>query len=130
MLNIPLDTLAWIMVKAREFDVKEGDSYDGEQHDDDGDVLQDRGDDPSEFELTSWIDDLTDTQAAELVAIMWIGRGDSGPEEFTALVEQARGARGRQKTSKYLLGEPMLADYIAEGLQALGIDPAEVESRV
>jgi hypothetical protein len=129
-LNIPLDTLAWIMVKAREFDVKEGDSYDGEQHDDDGDVLQDRGDDPTEYELTSWIDDLTDTQAAELVAIVWIGRGDSGPEDFTALVDQARSARGRQKTSKYLLGEPMLADYLAEGLQALGFDPGEVESRV
>ncbi|MFN3613645.1 MAG: DUF3775 domain-containing protein [Rubrimonas sp.] len=129
-LNIPLDTLAWIMVKAREFDVKEGDSYDGEQHDDDGDVLQDRGDDPTEYELTSWIDDLTDTQAAELVAIVWIGRGDSGPEDFPALVDQARSARGRQKTSKYLLGEPMLADYLAEGLEALGFDPAEVESRV
>lgn len=128
MLNIPMETLGWIITRARAFDVKEADSYDGQADEDDaGDVLQDRGDDPAEAELTSWIDDLTDTQAAELVALMWLGRGDGGAEDFAALVEQAR-SRRIGKTSKYLLGEPMLADYLEEGLEALGINSAEVEA--
>lgn len=130
MLTIPLDTLGWIIVKAREFDVKDGDTSDGESRGDDGDVLQDRGrSDPTETELTSWIDDLTDTQAAELTALMWLGRGDAGPEEFADLVAQARGSR-RLKTSAYLLGEPMLADYLEEGLEALGFDTSEIESNL
>jgi hypothetical protein len=129
MLTIPLDTLGWIIVKAREFDVKEGDSYDGEGGEDEGDVLQDRGSDPTEAELTSWINDLTDTQSAELVALMWLGRGDGSAEEFGALVEQARRSRVT-RTSKYLLGEPLLADYLEAGLDALGYDVAEIEANI
>ena len=130
MLTIPLDTLGWIIVKAREFDVKEGDSYDGEAGEDDGDVLQDRGGaDPSEAELTSWINDLTDTQSAELVALMWLGRDDGDAAEFPALVEQARRSR-TQRTSRYLLGEPLLADHLEAGLETLGYDVAEIESAI
>ena len=129
MLSIPLDTLGWIIVKAREFDVKEGDSYDGQGGEDEGDVLQDRASDPTEAELTSWIDDLTDTQSAELVALMWLGRDDGDAAEFPALVEQARQSR-RTRTSRYLLGEPLLADHIEAGLETLGYDVAEIESRV
>lgn len=129
MLSIPLDTIGWIMVKAREFDGKAEDTSDGDAQEDPGSVLQDRADDPSVEELTSWIDDLTDTQAAELVALVWLGRGDGEPEDFAALVEQARASRLR-KTSAYLLGEPMLADYIAEGLEALGLEPSEIESNL
>jgi hypothetical protein len=129
MLSIPLDTLGWIIVKAREFDVKEGDSYDGQGGEDEGDVLQDRASDPTEAELTSWIDDLTDTQSAELVALMWLGRDDGDASEFPALVEQARRSR-RTRTSRYLLGEPLLADHIEAGLETLGFDVADIESRV
>ena len=129
MLSIPLDTLGWIIVKAREFDVKEGDSYDGQGGEDEGDVLQDRASDPTEAELTSWIDDLTDTQSAELVALMWLGRDDGDASEFPALVEQARRSR-RTRTSRYLLGEPLLADHIAAGLETLGFDVADIEGRV
>lgn len=127
MLSIPIDTVGWIMVKAREYDGKAGDTSDGDAQEDPEGVLEDRLDDPSAQELTSWIDDLTDTQAAELVALTWLGRGDGDADDFPALVEQARRSRTR-KTSTYLLGEPMLADYIAAGLEALGYAPSEVES--
>jgi hypothetical protein len=128
MLTIPLETVGWIVVKAREFDVKEEDSYDGQDagHDPMG-VLEDRDDDPTEDELRSWIEDLTETQQAELVALFWLGRGDADAAEFPDLVEQARASR-HGPTSKYLLGEPLLADYLAEGLAALGHDIGEIES--
>jgi hypothetical protein len=130
MLTIPLDTVGWIIVKAREYDVKEEDSADGEAASDDAmGVLEDRADDPTEDELTSWIEDLTDTQKAELVALFWLGRGDGEADDFQDLVAQARSARAG-KTSKYLLGEPLLADYLEEGLEALGVDSSEIESNL
>ncbi|TVQ53000.1 MAG: DUF3775 domain-containing protein [Rhodobacteraceae bacterium] len=128
MLTIPLDTVGWIIVKAREFDVKIEDSADGEGASDDVmGVLEDRADDATEEELTSWIEDLTDTEQAELVALFWLGRGDGDVSDFADLVEQARSSRVG-KTSKYLLGEPLLADYLEEALEALGHDTSELES--
>lgn len=130
MLTIPLDTVGWIIVKAREFEVKEEDSADGQGDDSDPmSVLQDRDDDATEDELISWIEDLTDTEQAELVALFWLGRGDGDAADFPELVEQARGARvGR--TSKYLLGEPLLPDYLEEGLEALGADTSDLLSNL
>ncbi|MGF1658027.1 MAG: DUF3775 domain-containing protein [Rubrimonas sp.] len=128
MLTIPLDTVGWIIVKAREFEVKEEDSADGVGDDSDPmGVLQDRDDDATEDELISWIEDLTDTEQAELVALFWLGRGDGDASDFEELVAQARSARVG-KTSKYLLGEPLLPDYLEEALEALGHDTSEVLS--
>ena len=31
------------------------------------------------------------------------------------------------RTERYVLGMPLLADYLAEGLEAFGIDPEEAE---
>lgn len=129
-LNLPLETLAWIIVKAREVNVKDADTSDGDDYDDgEGSVLEDRGGDPSEAELRSWISDLTDTEQAELVALFWLGRGDGEAEEFEELVAQARSARVGP-TDKYLLGYPLLADLLEEGLDKLGIDVSEVEGLI
>lgn len=131
MLTVPLRTVAWIILKAREFDVKEeGDIVNA---DDDGDnpldVLEDTRDDPTEDELTSWISDLTETQQAELVALMWLGRGDDGPESYDELLAEARGQQGA-RTARYLLGTPRLGDHLEEGLEKLGISTAELESDI
>lgn len=129
MLSIPLDTLAWIILKAREFDVKDADTFDREEESGENamGVLEDRPDDPTEDELTTWIEDLTETQRSELVALFWLGRDEGDAGEFPELVEQARGLQ-RRGTARYLLGEPLLADYLEEGLARLGIDPATIES--
>lgn len=131
MLSIPLPTLGWIILKAREFDVKQGASAGPE--DDAGDnplaVLEDRADDPTAEELQSWIDDLTDTQRAELVALFWLGRDDGEAEEFAELVETARIERSRS-AARYLLGSPLLGDYLEEALERLGYDTSEIESRL
>ena len=129
-LNIPVSTVAWIILKAREFDMKEPSDFESE--DDDGDnplgVLEDRADDPTASELHSWIMDLSDTEQAELVALMWLGRGDEESESFPDLVEQARGSQEHgRRTVAYLLGTPQLGDYLEEGLEKLGVDTANLE---
>jgi len=130
MLSIPLTTVGWIIVKAREFDVK--DAEPGSIDDDDSGnplgVLQDRRDDPTVAELTSWINDLTDTQKSELVALFWLGRDDGDASDFPDLVEEARAQQRKGSTARYLLGSPLLGDYLEEGLETLGIDTSEIES--
>lgn len=70
-------------------------------------------------ELRELIDDLNDDEAAALVAIVWVGRGDYDAADFEeAKADAAERAEG--STSKYLLGMPLLADYLDSGLDALG----------
>lgn len=130
MLTIPLPTIGWIILKAREFDVKDVDTDD--ENDDESNpmgVLEDREDDPTEEELRSWIDDMTDRQRAELVALFWLGRDDGDAGEFPTLVRQAEGEQAKS-TARYLLGSPLLGDYLEEGLERLGVDTSELESEL
>lgn len=131
MLSIPLSTVGWIILKAREFDVKDVDTGEGDDADDDDPygVLEDREDDPTFQELTTWINDLNDTQRAELVALFWLGRDEGDPREFPGLVEEARSLLGKD-TARYLLGSPLLADYLEDALERLGYDTSEIESEL
>lgn len=135
MLALSPNTVAWIILKAREFDSKDAplERDDDEMDDalltdvgDDEDEGEDPGD-PLAHELTSWIDDMNDTEQAELVALYWLGRGDGDADDFAELTQQARESRVN-KTSTYLLGAPMLPDYLEEGLEALGYDTSELET--
>lgn len=132
MLSIPLTTIAWIIVKAREFDGKDVDTGDASDLDsaDPMGVLEDREGDSTADELTSWINDLNDSQKAELVALFWLGRDDGDASDFPELVEEARGQQRKGSTARYLLGSPLLGDYIEEGLDRLGIDSAQIESEL
>jgi Protein of unknown function (DUF3775) len=124
-LTISPEKVAFLIEKAREFDVKEMDSDpdSGSNGADDEmvDVLEDNGRDPVVAELTGFIDALTEDEQLDLVALMRLGRGDGTIEEWKELRrEAADGRNGR--TASYLLGEPMLGDLLAEGLAAFGID--------
>ena len=131
-MNISRETLAWIVTKARAFDVKDVDTHEPGAFDDDEEamgVLEDRPGDPTEIELRSWIADLTETEAAELVALFWLGRDGGDASEFPALVEQARASQSTP-TADYLLGSPLLADHLEAGLETMGEDVAALESLI
>jgi hypothetical protein len=82
-------------------------------------VLQETEDDMSREELIEEIAELDEDRQAELVALMWLGRGDAEAEEWESLVETAR-ERRETPTHDYLLDHPLLAEYWASGLEALG----------
>jgi hypothetical protein len=85
------------------------------------DVLEDNGDDPVAREITGFINAMTEDEQIDLVALMRLGRGDGSIEEWDDLRrEAADGRNGR--TASYLLGEPLVSDYLAEGLDAFGLD--------
>ena len=118
-LNLPLDKVAFIILKAREYDVKESDSDpdEGSNAIDDGqtDVLTDTGEDPVREELLGAIRALNDDERIRLVALAWMGRGTYGLEEWREAIDTARSEHSR-RTAEYLLGLPLLGDYLEDGL--------------
>ena len=130
-LAISADKVAFIIEKAREFDVKEGasdpDSGSNPSDDDQIDVLEDTSSDPVASELAGFIRALNEDEQLDLVTLMWLGRGDGDVEEWDDLRARAVEARAeykapRREAVQYLLGEPMLGDLLADGMDQLGID--------
>ncbi len=119
MLNIDTNKVCFVIVKAREFDVKEDvvEADPGSNPTDDAGrgVLADYPDDPVHEELTSFIDDLNVDEQAQMVALAWLGRGDYSLAEWDAAVAAALD-RQTGSTARYLLGIPILADLLEEGL--------------
>lgn len=130
MLQTSLEKIAFIVVKAREYDVPEDVVEDdpGSNPTDEGDrmVLAAYPDDPTYEELKTFIDDLNEDEQAELVALVWLGRGDYDARGWSTALREAR-ARHTGSTAEYLLGEPLLADLLEEGLAALGSSITQLE---
>lgn len=130
-LAISAEKVAFIIEKAREFDVKEGatdpDSGSNAADDDEIDVLEDTASDPVAAELAGFIGALNEDEQLDLVTLMWLGRGDGEVEEWDDLRTRAAEARAEYKAPRheavqYLLGEPILGDLLADGMDELGID--------
>ncbi|WP_044548255.1 DUF3775 domain-containing protein [Mesorhizobium japonicum] len=96
-----------------EFD---GDTHDNHHHDG---LAEESSENLTEEELRELIDDLNVDEAAELIALAWVGRGDYDAAEWVDAVTAAR-ERANKRTAKYLLGMPLLADWLEEGLEAIG----------
>jgi uncharacterized protein DUF3775 len=129
-LNISTERVCFIIVKAREFDAKvdpvELDPGSNPADDEEAEVLEDLPDDATQSELREAINDLNEDETADLVALVWIGRGDfdrSDLEEARALARE----RHRRRAGAYLIGIPTLGDLLEEGLSALGHSCEEFE---
>jgi hypothetical protein len=123
MLTIPLEKLAYIIEKAREFDAEvPGDVEEGSNaaDDDERQILLDTPDNPAAQELHSAIDGLNIDEREELLALVWLGRGDYDAENWSEALRQARQTQTATETT-YLLGTPLLADYLEEAVSALGL---------
>jgi len=124
-LSLPTDYLAQLIVTTRGVQAKEGevDPESGSNPVDDKmwDVLQDDPKDLAREEIRERLQGLNDRQQAELVALMWIGRGDAEPEEWESTIELARDLKDGP-TPRYLLRHPLVAEHWAEGAARLGID--------
>jgi hypothetical protein len=125
-LSISPEKVCFIIFKAREFDVKEEvtDPDDASNPSDDNmiSVLEDRSDDPVLEELTSIIAGLSEDEQIDLVTLAWLGRDDNTLEDWRSLREEAARAHSTRATqaAEYLLGMPLLSDYLEEALSQLG----------
>lgn len=89
-------------------------------------ILEAKRADATEAELRAFIRRLNEDEKAELVAIMWIGRETFEPEEWEEALATAR-EEATTPTEDYLLGIPLLPDYLETGLERLGIDVSGAE---
>lgn len=133
VLEIAPEKVAHVIIKAREYDAKVGawntSTSEGDADEDPNAILEDFANDATAAEIAGFIDALNDDEQVQLVALAWVGRGTFEPEEFEEAVETARSQRG-DTTASYLLGLPLLADYLEEGLEKLGYSAGDIESDV
>ncbi len=135
MLDMDLETVCWLILKVREFEVE--DALPTEPADDDRTVTPDQPSEQEEIESAYFeavqedplfaeakrvIDELNEDAQIELVALVWVGRGDfSAPDEWQEALREAGERHAERNTAEYLLGNPLVADYLEEGLNQLGL---------
>ncbi len=124
MLNIQPETVCFIITKAREFQAKEGvvipeDLPDSPSENWAQQMLADHDGDHTLQEVSGAIAELDDDALVELVALMWLGRGDYTLEEWRVAKQDAEASRS-DHTAGYLLSHPQVAFYLEEGLNAHG----------
>lgn len=130
-LNIATEKVCQVVVLARRYDVKEADSDpdEGSNPTDDGavDVLEDTADDPVATELKQFIDDLDYDEQVDLVALAWLGRDSGTLDDWATLRGEAADAHN-DRTTEYLLGIPLLADFLEDALSTFGRSCLDFES--
>jgi hypothetical protein len=132
MPDINTDKVCFLIVKAREFDVKTGveDPDPDNKSSDSGseEDLRDYSEDPTLQEIKMFVDDLNEDEQIDLVALMWVGRGDFDTAEWEdARTEAIRARDEHGHTAEYLLGAPLLGDYLEEALSQFGQSCKDVE---
>jgi hypothetical protein len=131
MLEIAVDKVCYLIIKAREFDVKEeADEDAGSNPADDGvrEILLDLPEDPTYQELKGFLESLNRDEYVDLLALVWLGRGDYAADEWDEVVKEAH-ATVDKKAADYLLGIPLLGDFLEEGLNALGLSCEDMERK-
>ena len=129
-LEISPEKVGFVIVKSREIAAKVAAWDDGATSDHDAEsILESFSDDATLAELKEFIHDLNEDEQVSLVALAWIGRGSFGPDELDDALETASAER-TSRTADYLIGMPLLSDYLEEALDRLGysVEDAEDES--
>lgn len=122
-LRISTDKVCFIVVKARQFQVKdvvtEPDPASNASDDNMRSVLESHANDPVGREIVSAFEGLNSDERIDLVALVRLGRGDGDLSEWkdlqTDAPQELSGDGGEA-----LLGIPLLADYLEEGLSLIG----------
>ncbi|MDZ7645549.1 MAG: DUF3775 domain-containing protein [Woeseiaceae bacterium] len=124
-LDISRDIVAGIIDKVLEFSEREDvtpleDETEPDINDEafSGHMADRYGTDPYYQHLKAAIEDLEPDQQVSIVTLMWIGRGDYSPDEWDEAYEHAQDS-WNDHTADYLIGTPLLADYLNEGLDQL-----------
>jgi hypothetical protein len=120
-LSISPEKAFFIITKARQSDSKavESDLVTDLSDDDASFGLTDLSKDTDRSELSGFIRGLNVDEQIDLVALMWLGRGDGDLDNWRDLRAEAERAHNN-RTASYLIGTPMLADYLEEALSQFG----------
>lgn len=124
MINISAATVCRLVELARTFQAQESVSLPHDRADADEDwpmqVLASHANDPTLAEFRSIVDDLEPDQRRELVALMWLGRGDFTRADWAEALELAE-AQETERTADYVISHPMVPDHLEDGLAEFGL---------
>ena len=122
-LSVSPEKVCFLIGRAREFHAKEDVVFpevpSAPTNDWAMQVLADHADDPSYGELHELIDAMDVEEQINLVALMWLGRGDYSIDEWSEALQQAHDSLTAH-TAEYIISTPLVADYLTEGLSAFG----------
>ena len=129
-LSISPEKLVFIISKARQSDI-ESDEPDliSDLTDDDGVQGRGAGKGTDRSELSGFIRGLNVDEQIDLVALMWLGRGDGDIDNWRQLHTQAAQAHNN-RTASYLIGTPMLSDLLEEAMSAFGLSIEDFEENL
>jgi hypothetical protein len=131
MANLPIsaETVSYVISLARDIEnaLPEANADDGENHRGeaaDPELITEHEYDTLYQELRGFLETLSDEELAALTAILWIGRGTYDADDFDAAYAEASSLDASRAPS-YLLSSELLAEYLSEGMSALGVDLEE-----
>lgn len=130
MFDINIDKVCYVIQLGREFDANvptvDGDEKPQSPDEMEIEVLEERVDDSVQDEFTEFVEGLNDDEQLDLVALMWVGRGTYAPAQWKE-ARRTAAEEATHSTSEYLLGTPLLADYLEDGLYQLGYTSEDIE---
>ena len=126
-LSISPEKVFFIVAKSRQSDGSAAGLDLGAELGDD--MPEDRSESSDRTELSGFIRSLNEDEQIDLVALMWLGRGDDEIGNWRGLRAEASRAHN-SRTAAYLIGTPMLADYLEEALSAFGMSPEDFEEHL
>lgn len=123
-LGVGLDKVCVFIALAREFQAKEAVVFPEDPAMPGGgdwalQVLADHRDDPCYQEMLTLVQGMDGEEQLNMVALMWLGRGDFSLQQWPEALAQAA-ERHSAHTAGYLIGTPMVADYLDSALSLLG----------
>lgn len=134
MVDIASDKVCALIYRLRQRDAKEPAHYEpegakgsvgsNEAEDEFREILEDLPDDAVDDEIRGQLEALNEDELLDLVAMLWIGRGDYTTEDWDEVRRLARD-EAIQDTADYLLGTPLAGDYIESALNDLGYSCAD-----
>jgi Protein of unknown function (DUF3775) len=126
-LSISPEKVFFIVTKSRQSD---SNAIGPDESDDSSDdPADDHGKRTDRSELSRFIRDLNVDEQIDLVALMWLGRGDGDLDNWRDLHSEAERAHNN-RTASYLVGTPMLADYLEEALSQFGMSFEDFEEHL
>jgi hypothetical protein len=130
MLRVPFDKLCVVIAMAREAMGKEPAAETEDLILDDGDeevppADEDEGDDPGYDALFDYVDSLNSDELGDLLALVWVGRGDFDRDEWSAAQNAADEEIDDGDAVAEILQDPTLPDDLIAGLEELGYDCPE-----
>ena len=123
MLDVNPDTVCRLAELARVFHAQEEVVIPEEPDNPSGDwpaqILASHAGDSILEEFRNIVTDLEPDQQQQIVALLWLGRGDFSFEEWPEAARQAA-ENWNENTANYLIAHPMLPDYLSDALDQHG----------